>query len=279
LSARSARSLRSLETWLQQEIVRPHERGARPARVRTASVILPSASLDPAARVAIYADAYFLRLLECLVEDYPAVQAIIGPRAFARLMRQYLSVHPSRHYSLSRLGTRLPDYLAGDVRAPRRALIRDVALVERAMAEVFDAQITPVLSSASLAEVPAADWEFVRLRPIDALRLLALEHRANAIVTESRHGRPLPGFERTPTWVVVYRHDYTVLRVDLTEPMFVLLGALTSGKTLGNAIRTTVRRFPAQIEALQAEMFGWFRDWVRDGLFQSLEMKRPAKRR
>jgi hypothetical protein len=263
---------------MQQEIVRPHERGAQAARIDPASVILPSASLRPAQRVAIYTGAYFLRLLECLAEDYPAVQTILGPHAFRKLARDYLTVHPSRHYSLTRLGARLPDHLAGNVRVPRRALIRDVALIERAMAEVFDDEVTPVLTSADLAKVPSDAWESVRLRPIAALRLIALEHGANAIVTETRHGRALPSLRRKATWVAVYRHDYVVLRMDLTEPMFVLLEELASGKTLGHALRTTMRRFPAQIDALQREMFAWFRDWVRDGLFRSLELKRrPAR--
>src|SRR5882672_11684809 len=94
------RALPGMERWFQGQIVGPHE-DRTPAR-KAKSVILPSKHLAPEERIGIYSEMYFLRLQECLVEDYPAVVKLVGPPAFGRLARGYLKEFPSRHYSLNR---------------------------------------------------------------------------------------------------------------------------------------------------------------------------------
>ena len=134
--------LDDLERWFQGEIARPHEGRTLPKLERRAAAsarILPSQHLAPEERVAIYADMYFARLLECLADDYPAVKALIGPIGFEKLVRAYLREHPSRHWNLNVLGRKLPEFLAGDVKLPRKALVLDVARIECAMSVVFDA--------------------------------------------------------------------------------------------------------------------------------------------
>ncbi|MFO0982677.1 MAG: DNA-binding domain-containing protein [Planctomycetota bacterium] len=263
--------LARLQRWLQHAIVAPHERAARKVRARAArAVILPSPSLAPTARVAIYADAYFIRLRDCLAVDYPVVLALLGETSFTRLVRSYLERHPSRHYSLNRLGEKLPHFLAGRAALPRRALAHDIALLEAAMGWVFDAAPSPVIARRDLERVPADAWSRVRLTPITAFRLLALSHRANLIVSAVKQGRRLPDCGRRKTWVLVYRRQFRVIRMDLTEPMFVVLQELSAGRTIGRALSVLGRRFPRRIEPLAAQVFTWFRGWVQDGIFQSV---------
>ena len=82
----------------------------------------------------IYADAYLARLIEALEEDFPAVSRLLGHRAFHATCRAYLERFPSRSRSLNPLGRRLPEFLSD------RPGARDLARVEVAMAEVFDAE-------------------------------------------------------------------------------------------------------------------------------------------
>jgi hypothetical protein len=269
--ARPARraSLARTERWFQAELRRPHE--GRKAGAPASASILPSRHLAPEERVAIYSRMFFARLYDCLAEDYPAVVKLCGHETFGRIARAYLEKHPSRHYSLNFLGRKLPEFLDGPVRFPRRALLADVARVERAISESFDAPVSPVMTPADMALVPPAAWEKGRVRLSDSLRLLALDHGANAIVTACRQGKPLPPLRRAKSWIAVYRKEWTVWRADLTEPMHAVLAALRTGKPLGAALAAAARHFEGSPAEMQAEVHRWFGEWAREGLFAGVE--------
>lgn len=267
--------LAKLERWFQREVARPVERGR--ATAPPASVVLPSRHLSPKRRVAIYADMYFTRLLDCLREDYPAVAALAGPKGFERLARAYLARHPSRHYSLSFLGQRLPRFLRDRVPVRKRALLADVAELERAISEVFDAPPAPSLAPADLALVPPESWERGRVRLAPSLRLLAFDHRANAIVTACRQGKPLPGLGRERTFVAVYRKEWQVWRMDLAEPMHAVLVALQRGAPLVRALDAAARKSHGQSEDLQPLVYRSFREWASEGFIASVDRSASAR--
>jgi len=268
LSAEKTRLVR-LERWFQSRVVGPHEDGASGRDAK--ALILPSKHLAPEERLEVYSGMYFLRLLDCLAEDYPAVRTLAGPPAFEKLVRAYLKRFPSRHYSLNALGSNLPRFLDGPARIARRPLLADVARVERAISESFDAEVSPMLSPADLAMIPPAAWESGRIRLTESLRLLELSHRANAIVTACRQEKPLPPLGRARTWVAVYRKEWTVWRMDLTEPMHAVLAALRDGRALSRALAAGAEAFAGKTEDLQAEVHRWFREWATEGLFAAVE--------
>jgi hypothetical protein len=281
-SPNEARTLDELERWFQGEIVRPHEAkalgNATRSRLSAAPLpepakdwILPSRHLAPKERVAVYTRMYFSRLLECLQADYPSVMQLAGERGFEKLVRAYLVRHPSRHYSLNPLGARLPEFLSGSVRVPKRPLLRDVARLELLMSEVFDAPESSVLRSSDLATIVPEKWDDARPRLIDALRLAEFDHRANAIVTATRKGETLPELSRKKTWVVVYRKEWVVWRMDLTQPMFAALSALAARKTLSEAIECGARVFRGGADELPAQIQQWFAEWVSEGFFTAID--------
>jgi hypothetical protein len=271
--ASKALSLVGLQRWFASEIFRPNLQPPRrrPARSpRAAEVVLPSRTLTAAERVAIYSRMYFARLHDCLADDYPTIFKFLGPEAFGKLVRSYLSRYPSRHYSLNDLGRRMPRFLAGAARVRRRALLQDVARLELSMSRVFDAAESPVLEPRQLSKLPPAEWQKARLRLVEALELLPLDYPVNALVTAARQDKELPHVPRRRSWVAVYRKKYAVWRMDLTEPMYVLLSALASGKTILDAIRAASRVWGSNPGRLEKSISAWFAEWVREGLFSAV---------
>lgn len=269
------RPLADLERWLQDAIVRPHERRPKsPAatkRVEAASAILPSRHLKPRERVALYSDMYLARMQECLASDYPALVHLVGPRRFGELTRAYLRHYPSRHYSLNMLGQHMPEFLAGPARLPRRALLADVARLELAMTQVFDRAESTRLTPADLSRIDPQAWANLPLRLVDAFEIHALTHRSNAIVTAARKEQTLPDLQPAPTWVAVYRKDWIVWRMDLSQPMFETLSALKSGMPLGAALAAGAASFDGSVEELQAAVSRWFAEWTAEGFFAAID--------
>lgn len=270
-------SLRGTQRWFLDEVRRTTAipRPRRPARRAAAEeVVLPSATLTARERMSIYGNMYAARLEECLADDYRVVHVLLGCDGFSRVCRRYITRHPPTSWTLNELGAKFPAFLRRVPRLRRAALVRDVARIERAMSEAFDAEQTPPLTPAGVARVPAAAWATARLVPSASLRLLALGTRANAVVTSVREDRGIPaGTAAGRSWVAVYRKEYRVWRLDLTEPMHAALAALVRGKPLGAAVAAAQRVFDGDPAALPESVRRWFALWIDEGLFAAVRRR------
>src|SRR5260370_12701840 len=74
-------------------------------------VITRSRALTAAERLAIYANAYHTRLLECLGEVFPMLKRTLGDEAFDGFAFGYLQEYPSRSHTLNELGRQFARYL------------------------------------------------------------------------------------------------------------------------------------------------------------------------
>lgn len=271
----SSAQLEPLQNWFQGEVVHPWEKtpaGTRAlAPVPAKEHVLPSRTLAARERVAIYARMYKLRMLEALHSDYPALARLLGEDGFERLARAYLRAHPSRHPSLNFLGRKLPAFIAKSASVSRRGLLADVATLENAMSEVFDAPRETSLSGDDFARVTPEQWTTARLRFPQAFRLFAFQHAANAVVIAVRQEKDLPDLRKKRTWVAVYRKDFVVWRMDLSEPMYAALSALHGGATLQDALVASAGVFDGPVEELVQHVRGWFAEWTAEGFFAAVE--------
>jgi len=271
-----------MQRWMQEVVVHPGEiseavasPAARKALGKAAieDVILPSRTLEPADRVGIYQAMYLMRMEEALESDYPALKHMIGGRAFSELVRDYVAVHPSVSYTLNRLGDHFAEFVAKWPGAKRPEVCHDLARLELAIAEVFDASETEALSEAEIAAVPAASWEKARLKPIEAFRLLAFRYPVNAYLQSVRdEDHDHPEMKRKDTYVAVYRREYAVWRSDLSAPAHDLLADLVAGKPLGKAVAAALARGGRRAPTTD-QLFRWFREWAVGGIFHSVRLR------
>src|SRR5216684_3124215 len=118
----SSAEINRLQRWFQTVIT--HANGAdsgasseeaqrliqlRPGQLE--KVITRSRALTAAERLAIYANAYHTRLLECLGEVFPMMKRTLGDEAFDSFAFGYLQEYPPRSYTLNELGRHFPRYL------------------------------------------------------------------------------------------------------------------------------------------------------------------------
>jgi len=272
--------LERLQRWMQSVVVHPGpieqalgspEADALVPAPRVSEVILPSKTLSSAERVEIYHGMYPLRMEEALGQDYPALQHFLGEDGFRELVREYVRAHPSRTYTLNRLGDHLPEFVRTANRLKRRDFCHELATLERAVTLVFDAPETPALSESTITAVPPEAWEGARLQTIAAFRLLAFRYPVNAYlqtVRDENHDHPKARLK--DEWVAVYRRSYSVYRLDLTRAAHDLLSDLAAGKALGEGLAAALRR--GRRPPSESELFRWFKDWVSGGVFRAVEL-------
>ena len=272
-------TLDRVQRWMQAVVVHPGPvaQGLRAPDAlrevgRVEDVVLPSARLTAAERVEIYHGMYPGRMVEALESDYPALQRLLGADGFADLVRDYVQAHPSRSYTLNRLGDHFPEFVAAAPGLRRRAFAPDLARLEQAMSQVFDEEETLALTPEAIAAVPADAWEGARLHPIAAFRVLAVQHHVNAYVDATRGDGPAsPQRGRRQGGVAVYRRAYGVFRLDLSRPAHALLEALAAGATVGEAVGRAEANGGGRVVA--DDFFRWFREWVAEGIFRAVDVE------
>jgi hypothetical protein len=77
------------------------------------SFIAPNSRLSAFERLEIYNRQYWFRVLGALAEDFTALRAVVGGKAFEALSIAYLAAHPSRSFSMRNLGSQMVEWLAG----------------------------------------------------------------------------------------------------------------------------------------------------------------------
>jgi hypothetical protein len=274
-------SLGALERWMQELLTHPDgpragaaSPAARAALVATIpEVFLPSRELTSEERVGVYAGMYFARLGEVLEEEFPALVHLLGRARARELFHAYVSAHPSRHYSLNMLGKGLEAYLRDEAAdLEQRAFALELACLERAIQDVFDAPEHASLGAEALAAVPEQRWGRARLVPIPAFALFAFEHPVNAWYQAFKDGAPRSVPAPEPSFLAVFRQDGRVWRMDLARAQHALLAALAAGRALEPAL-LELARAGHDLAAIAPAIQGWFRTWAAEGFFARVEIE------
>jgi hypothetical protein len=183
-------------------------------------------------------------------------------------VNDYVAAYPSRSYTLNRLGDHLPEYIAAAPALPRRALLTDLARLELAITNVFDAPRDAPLDGAAISAIAPDAWPDARFRTIAALQLLQLDYPVDDYLESIRRDSAPPSLRKAPRFLLVFRSNLSVKQVGLPKREWTMLDALREGLSLADAVDRLSRMRPALSET---ELFAWFREWTRLGLFSSVE--------
>lgn len=126
----------------------------------------------------VYRHAYGARLVEIMGKDHPTLLAYLGEEAFDDMARHYIAERPSHSPNARDVSHALPEFLAEVAPYSRFAHVGEIAAIERALGDVFDAADAPVLRLEHLAQIPADAWPQLVLVPHAATRLLTCSTNA-----------------------------------------------------------------------------------------------------
>jgi hypothetical protein len=262
--------LRDVQTWMCDAITRPLDEGdTRDAE----GVVTASARLSANDRLDLYRWGYHARLVECLADDYPALQHFLGEPEFEAMCHRYIAAHPSRSPSLNAFGRQMPEFART---APFGAFASELARLEWALVEMIHAPPAPVLVLEELQAIAPEAWARARLPPSETVRVLRFEHAVNRYLQAFRDGDAPSVPEARASATAVYRRGFVVWRMDLTPSMTGLLDALFAGATLGDALATLARHAEDRdaLEESERNVMVWFREWVAGGFFARIEIER-----
>jgi hypothetical protein len=218
-----------------------------------ATYVKPNDRLSSFDRLEIYNRQYWFRLIAAVSEDYPALNAILGPKRFDKVILEYLQENPSTSFTLRDLGAKLPTWLATYPKftGAHHELAVDVAHLEWAYIKAFDSASVPPLDETHIAELQPAS--VLALQP--HLQLLALRFAADEIVLAVHKNKTdvdivsnavaerkvskrvsLPKPKRANTYLVVHRYQDSVYYRSIERETFLLLSAIQAGEPLAAVV-------------------------------------------
>jgi hypothetical protein len=223
--------------------------------------------LSPVQQLEIYREQFWLRHTSALVEDFPGLGGILGQEQWEKLAEQYLTEVTPDSYDLRDLGARLPEVIERAGWLPHRALCLDMARLELAYIEVFDARDTPPLAPARLATIPEDTFAEARLVIAPSVRLLSVRYPVGNLRRKLRASadEPVPIPDESPQQLVVYRQERQLWDMPVSKVAFTFLSGLASGKTLGAAAEAAASDPEAEAE-LSTSIGAWLQEWTAKGL-------------
>lgn len=230
------------------------------------SWILAKERFAPKDQLAVYINAYRYRLYDVTAEDYSVLKQYLGSSKFDKLIWDFVNNVESTHFNIGKYAAQLPEFLSRHPVADTFAY--ELAKLESAISQLCDPEETTPLNPMHLEGMTAEALMETVLHPRTALQIFAFEHQVNAYYIAVKEGIALPSLAKCKSFVVVFRHDDIVWRMELGECEYKLLQKLFAGMTVGQALEALQTEINVSEDELSANLSEWFARWMRNGLLR-----------
>jgi hypothetical protein len=234
--------------------------------------------LSPIDRLAVYANAYFARIHDCLRDDFGALARALGNAAFHDLVKTYLMKHPPTRPSLRHVGAHLAAHLSTEpfagIFSRRCPYAADLARLEWAITEAFYAADSPLLGREELTAVAPDDWGSLRFEPVPSFQILTcawpvhtLRDRFEAEDTEAVWDEA-PPLVAEATFVRVWRSAERARYRVIPRLEFEVLGAVMADEPFAEICDRVAREAGGVDAAAHAATL--LASWVSEGVLARL---------
>ncbi len=259
-------SLADLQTWLAGVITDP--RGPKNIPLDRIEELVETPHFPVLERLSVYADAYFLRLLETLSENFPATRRALGDDGFRRAAAEYLLRNPSRSPSVENLGERFPEFFKDYPLSAGFPFLPDLAKLEWTVLVSLYTDRSPQLNPGDFGALTTADWERVRVGLDPTVQILKTDWAVEQLWRRKNAGNGKRAFALkapAPRSLLVYRDDEWVQVIRINSAQTVALESFLKGMTLGETCAALEK-----METNEIPLQAWFRIWIGQGIIKSL---------
>lgn len=225
----------------------------------------PTYSADE--RLNIYAYAYKARLKEAIATDYEKLHTYLGDEQFDQLLERYIAKHPSKSTSLRYLSASMVTLLRAEEPYKQLPVLAELATIEAAFADSFDAKDAHISTLDELAHIPPEAWETLHFSFQASAQLLPLHYNAFAIWKALADEQTPPNTEHaknTNVWLM-WRDNQLISRYrHLSEPEADSLALAIAGQSFPAICEQLLQHFDEENTPVKA--IGFLQSWIQEGL-------------
>jgi hypothetical protein len=229
------------------------------------SWIQTSSKDTPLQRLAVYRDAYDIRLFESLKTNFKTTFEILGDKQSLKFVTQYMRETPSKHADLGDVGHSFSKFLRTQNTAHDFPFLSDLARFESCILKSFHAKNLPACTVEHLKA------ELENNTPTD---LTFSIQNACVLFQSGWNIYDIWKFKKKPCrhsqHILMFRPEFQVQVEALTPIAFDILSLLTQGKTLGEACSSLES---LSTYSLEKKIQKWFQEWMQKKLF--IQIKGP----
>lgn len=228
--------------------------------------IVDAPPLPAADRLAIYRNAYQVRLIDALHETYPVLHGLLGDEAWVELGYAFVAAHPSTFRSIRWYGRELAEYLKISAPYSEAPILSEVALLEWTLSEVFDAPDAASLPRSALSAVAPSAWSSLALEFHPSLRRLSFSWNTAAVwkAMSQDETPPRPEMAPEPAPWLLWRQNLQNYFRSMNPVESAALAAALSGRSFAQLCEELGVLLPEEeIPAAAASLLG---AWADSGL-------------
>ncbi|MGL4472866.1 MAG: HvfC/BufC family peptide modification chaperone, partial [Shewanella sp.] len=226
------------------------------------SHIVEQGKITAETRMAIYRNAYQLRLIETIETDHEILGLYLGDDLFDDMARLYIQQHPSSVPSLRDFCDDLPRFLTQQPPFAEHPILTDIAAFERRLLNTFDARDALRLSFSDLQQLPAQLWPTCQLRFHPSVQIFQCQ--SNAVEAwqsiKAEQAPTAPDYSASRYWLL-WRGDSRLTEfMSLLPFQYQLLMGFIQGLNFAQQCELMMQFFDAEHAAQQVliALQAWF---------------------
>jgi hypothetical protein len=183
----------------------------------------------------VYRYAYGSRLVDAMRNDHELLHRYLGDEMFDEMGHAYVKARPSQHPNLRWFSQGLPDFLKSAEPYCDHPVLSDLAALEKALNDAFDASDAPVMALQDMARFVPEVWNDLKFEPHPSTCRIDLATNAAAIwlALKKEETPPDAASLDEPARLLVWRQDATPMFRELATEEAMMWDEAASGIPFG----------------------------------------------
>ena len=218
----------------------------------------------------VYRNAYVSRLVEIMQNTHGLLHAYLGDEGFDEMARAYIAAHPSRHPNVRWLTQKLPVFLRENEPYSDYPVFAELAMLEVALDNAFDALDQPVAVLDDLAAIPPEAWTDLCFRPHQCACRFDFATNALDVWSALREDEVPPDAteDERQTHIIVWRQDATSMVRPMSDEEAMMWDEAAKDVPFG-VLCTMVATYDDPDNAA-ARAAGYLHGWITSGMLTAV---------
>lgn len=212
----------------------------------------------------VYRNAYVIRLLGILQEDFERVHTYIGDDAFDELARAFIAAHPSHTLNARYYGQDFPQFVEEAGRFKSSPIVAAIARLEGLLNDIFDVADAAPLSLERLSALAPEDFARIHFTPHPSARRLDVPAGLEEIFTALSQDTPPPAPREGLEHMLVWRKDVVPHYRVLPDEEAMMWDEAAKGVPFGVLCEMLATFDDPSTAAVRAA--GYLQSWITSGL-------------
>ena len=229
--------------------------------------IVSTPSISARQRMEVYENAYRLRLIETLADNFIGLKGLAGDEQFERIARCYIDAVPSTFRNIRWYGDQLSGFLAITAPWSQNPVFSEMALADWSILLAFDAPDADSITEQTILELPQQAWTRLGLEFHPCLQRVDVTHNVfkfrKQFINDSDDIQPPRAAGQPVPWLI-WRKDLKQMyrSMDVDEAWAIDQARL--GLSFPELCEGVCEWIDPEHAAARAA--GFLKQWVSDGL-------------